>query len=389
MQIALAAIGFVLFIGLILIHEWGHYRAARKAGVEVEEFGLGFPPRAWGRKNKDGMMISLNWLPLGGFVKLKGEHDADRRKGSFGAAPLGSKVKIMLAGVTMNLIVAIIMLAILAVVGMPRLIENQFSVAGDTKIARQEVRLSYIDPESPAETAGLQLRDKITSISSGQTNRQITDEASLKTATREFAGQEVVISGERIKGQPFEVKTVIRTQAEVEASLSTDNPKGYLGVLPVELVVQTSTWSAPVTAVGLTGQLSWLTLKGIASALDGLASTLAGLFTGNKEARQNGQTQATEQTGGIVAISRIIWESGTLGYSFMLVIIAVISLTLAIINALPIPALDGGRLFVTLAFRIARKPLNRSLEEKIHGTGMAVLLILFAVITIVDVRRFY
>src|SRR3989344_3348028 len=83
MQIAFFMLGFLLFVGLVLVHEWGHYLAAKRNGVKVEEFGLGFPPRAWGKKRKDGMILSLNWLPIGGFVKLKGEHDADTATGSW------------------------------------------------------------------------------------------------------------------------------------------------------------------------------------------------------------------------------------------------------------------------------------------------------------------
>src|ERR1700754_4793476 len=109
MQGVLSILAIILFMGLIIVHEWGHYIAARRNGVEVEEFGLGFPPRAWGKKRKDGMVLSLNWLPLGGFVKLKGENDSDTRKGSFGAATLAVKSKVMLAGVGMNLLTAFVL----------------------------------------------------------------------------------------------------------------------------------------------------------------------------------------------------------------------------------------------------------------------------------------
>src|SRR3954468_1856091 len=99
MQLFVFSLGILLFIGLVLVHEWGHYIMARRNGVDVEEFGLGFPPRVWSRKLKSGMRLSMNILPLGGFVKLKGENDSDERKGSLGAATLGTKSKIMLAGV--------------------------------------------------------------------------------------------------------------------------------------------------------------------------------------------------------------------------------------------------------------------------------------------------
>src|ERR1043166_5721846 len=116
MHFWLSILGILLFISLIIIHEWGHFFVAKRNGVKVEEFGLGFPPRVWGKRLKSGMVLSLNVLPLGGFVKLKGEHDSDHRPGSLGAASLWAKTKIMLAGVTMNLLAGLILLTILALV---------------------------------------------------------------------------------------------------------------------------------------------------------------------------------------------------------------------------------------------------------------------------------
>src|SRR4051812_20419619 len=107
MQIFLFIVALILFTGLVIVHEWGHYIVARRNGINVEEFGLGFPPRAVAKKMKSGMLLSFNWLPIGGFVKLKGEHDGDTRKGSFGAASLSVKSKVLLAGVFMNQLVGL------------------------------------------------------------------------------------------------------------------------------------------------------------------------------------------------------------------------------------------------------------------------------------------
>src|SRR5579884_2711868 len=123
MSILLLIIGLLLFVGLVVVHEFGHLLAARRNGVIVEEFGIGFPPTAWSKKLKNGILLSLNWLPLGGFVRLKGEHDADRQKGSYGRASLKTKTKIMLAGVGMNLIAAFVIFMVLAWVGMPKLVD--------------------------------------------------------------------------------------------------------------------------------------------------------------------------------------------------------------------------------------------------------------------------
>ena len=393
MQILLAGLGFLLFIGLVVIHELGHLYAARRGGVKVNEFGLGFPPRAWSRKLKSGMTLSLNWLPLGGFVRLKGEHDMDGRPGSFGAAPLATKVKIMLAGVTMNLIAGLVLLTLLAATGLPVLFnkdssgQNQFTITRDTKLSSDYVYVEDIQPGSPAATAGLSNRDVIESISTPSQTLHITSSDDLHNTTPSLAGQTVWVTYKH-NGAQRAASVKLLTQAQVEASQNTSNPKGYLGVSTTDLQVRRSTWSSPIVAVGLTGQLAELTAVGLWHAVSGLGSTVAGGATGNHQARENGQTEASSQTGGPVAVAAILWDNGALGINFVLVVIAVISLTLALINALPIPALDGGRLFVTLVFKLLKRPLKPETEDRIHGTGMIVLLFLFVLITIADVKRF-
>ena len=388
MQILLFAVGFILFIGLILIHEWGHFIVARRNGVEVEEFGLGLPPRARGKKLKSGMILSLNWLPLGGFVKLKGEHDSDERPGSFGAANLWVKSKLMLAGVTMNALVGLLLLTILALSGLPKLIDNQFSVARDTKIVRSQLLVGYIEPSSPAAKAGLSSRDVIRTVNAAGQTINITSAQQLYDITSSHGGQNVQLSLSR-NGKIQTKDVSLRTKAEVELSLKTASPKGYLGIGSNELSVYRATWSAPLVALGFTKQLVVLTVQGLGHALGGLGSAIAGTLTSNKEARVNGQTEATAEIGGPVAIGALLWDGGSLGFSFMLMIIAVVSLTLALMNVLPLPALDGGRLVMTLISRgILKRPLSKKVEESLVGASMALLLVLFALITIVDVKRF-
>lgn len=389
MQILLFLMGVILFISLILVHEWGHFFMARRGNVDIEEFGLGFPPRAWSKKLKSGMRLSLNWLPLGGFVKLKGEYDADERKGSFGAASLSTKSKILLAGVTMNLIAGLVLLTILALVGMPKLLDNQFSVSSDTKITRQNVYAGYVVPNSPAASIGLKSQDIIQKVSyKNHTNNIITTQQ-LHDELTTLGGQKIQLTYKH-KDQVITSSVKLLSDKEVSASLNTSNPKGRLGITPTDLQIRRSTWSAPIVALGFTKQLVVLTLQVLGHAVAGLGSAIAGVVTNNHQARENGQTQASEQTGGIVAIMAILWNGGALGINFILMIVAVVSLTLAIINILPIPALDGGRLFVMLFSRkVLRHPLSQTVEEWVHGIGMIIILILFALITLVDVRRFF
>lgn len=375
MSLFLLVVGLILFVGLVVVHEFGHFIAARRSGVEVEEFGIGFPPRAKVLARKNGTVYTLNWLPLGGFVKLKGEHDSDTEKGTFGAASLTNKVKIMLAGVAMNALTAFALFTLAALVGLPKLVDNQFTVASDTKVVRQEVIIGYVEPGSPAEKAGLKQRDVITSIGKpGEQPRGVESKNVLPEITKALAGQEARVLYLR-DGKQEATNVQLRTTAEVDASKKTDDPKGYLGISPSEYILQRSTWSAPIVAGGLIKQFTELTLKGLGSALSGLA-------------RGNGK-QASEQVSGPVGIFVIFKEGSNLGYEFILMLVGLISLTLAIMNALPIPALDGGRLFVTLLFRAIRRPLKESTEDLIHGSGFAVLMVLFVLITVVDIRRFF
>ena len=384
-------LGIVLFLSLVIIHELGHFWVAKRNGVKPEEFGVFFPPRLWKKRMKGGWDFSVNLLPLGGFVKLKGEHDSDTAKGSFGAATDRAKAKIMLAGVALNLVTALGLFTVLAWTGMPNipaLINNQFTVKSDTKVIHRSALAGLVEPGSPAAKAGLQRLDDLKTISNGQKTVTIGD-TPLSQATKQFAGQTVTVRYNR-QGDSKTAKITLLSAATVEASRKTSEPKGYLGIVPFEYSLQRSTWSAPIVAVGLTVQMTKMTLAGLWNAVQGLGGIIAGAVTGNTAARQNAQTEASSQVSGPVGIFMVLKEMGTLGMPFLLFIIAIISLTLAIMNVLPIPALDGGRLYLMLASRLTKaKRLTPDMEEKIVGGSFLLLLGLIVLITIVDVRRFF
>jgi len=389
MSVLLLIVGVLLFIGLVVAHEWGHFIVARRNGVEVEEFGIFFPPRLYKHRTKSGWLFTINAVPLGGFVKLKGEHDSDRGRGTFGAASLWVKSKIMVAGVTMNLVVALALLTVLAVVGLPNLVPDQFTVKRDTHLVSQRVLIGYVEPDSPADKAGLQTEDELNGIGlPGYSSVTISRANKLPAVTKNFAGQNVIVYYTRA-GHEREARLTLLDAKTVEAGQAAGENKGYLGVAPAQFTLQRSTWSAPIVAVGLSGQITALTLQGLGHALGGLGSLIAGAVTGNTTARQHGQTEATAQVAGPVGIFAIMKNGSLLGYQFMLFIIAIISLTLAIINILPIPALDGGRLWIMLVTRGLKKPLSAGLEEAINLAGFALLIGLVVLITLVDVKRYF
>jgi regulator of sigma E protease len=381
MGILLLILGLVLFICLVLVHEWGHYIVAKRNGVEVEEFGLFFPPKLKTLTRRNGTEYTLNALPLGGFVKLKGESDADADPGTFGAASLWVKSKIMLAGVAMNLVTAFVLLTILALWGMPKIVDNQFTVASDAKIVRQSVIVSQVEKGSPADKAGLQPGDvikKVGSIACISVDKDLCTNINmagdLVKVTDIYQGTQIKIRYER-GGDTFITSVQLRDSDEAEASSKTDNPKGHLGVTPGEYTLQRSTWSAPVVAGGLMVQFTQLTFKGLGTAI-------SSLFQGDTK-------KASEQVSGPIGIFVVLKQGTLLGLQYILFIIAIISLSLAIMNVLPIPALDGGRLFVLLGARLLGKPLSKEVEEMIAGGGFLFLIGLIILISIVDVKRFF
>ncbi|MGB4759242.1 MAG: M50 family metallopeptidase [Candidatus Saccharimonadales bacterium] len=365
----LLIVGLILFICLILVHEWGHFIVAKRNGVEVEEYGVFFPPRLWSRKTKGGWDFSINALPIGGFVRLKGESDSDTRKGTFGAAPLWVKIKIMFAGIGMNLLVAFGLLTFLALAGMPQLVDNQFTVGSNERLARHEVLVGYVEPGSPAEKAGIQVRDQLLSIRTGTGEvLSIAKATDLPLITQKQGGKVVVVSYERA-GEVQQKTITLRNKDQLS------DTKGALGVAPTEYSMKRYTWSAPVVAVGTMAQFTGLTFQGLGTAI-------SSLFQGDA-------AKASEQVSGPVGIFAVMQKGTFLGYQFILLIVAVISLSLAIMNLLPIPALDGGKIFVTLTARLFGKRVSKRAEAWLYGGSFVLLLLLLLLITVVDVRRFF
>jgi regulator of sigma E protease len=396
MGIFLLIVGLVLFICLIITHELGHFWFARRNGVKVEEFGIFFPPTLYRHKTKGGWDFTFNLLPLGGFVKLKGEHDSDTAKGSYGAASLKAKSKIMFAGIGVNLVTAFVLFMLLALIGMPQLVGNQFTVASDahyTSRATLHTQVVSVESGSPAAAAGLKKNDDITALEPvGTKANNVSITSNLATLTKRYAGQRVTVQFVRGR-QHKQVTMQLRSNADVAAAAKQGRQVGYMGVgtdpWQDGLTVVRSTWSAPIVAAGTMGQLTGLTFEGIGKALAGLGGTIAGGVTGNKVARQAAQTEASGQVSGPIGIFFVFKYGAALGARFILMVVAVLALTLGVMNLLPIPALDGGRLWLTLFMHAIKKPLTARREELINATGFAVLLALIVLISFVDVRRFF
>lgn len=360
----LAILLVVLIFGLLVfVHEFGHFIAAKRGGVEVEEFGFGFPPRALGKK-VGKTIYSINWLPLGGFVRMKGEDSSDTSKGSFGAASYRRKMLILTAGVLMNVLTAFLILVALCFTGIPASVARTLSSAPVAREQEANVLVLEVAKDSPAEKAGVKVGESIVSINGEKFNT----EQDLTTTTKRLAGTKAVMAVRNSEGQVRLVDVQLRDEEAGKKS-------GYLGVGPFETHEVSYGLKAPLVAVEMTWNMLWGTLKGFALGIAGLLRIV-----------KPSETAAVTGPVGIVVLLNNVMR---LGASYIFFFIASISASLAVVNILPIPALDGGRVFLLSVQRFTGKALSPEGEARVHMIGFALLIGLMIVITVLDVQRLF
>lgn len=345
----------VILAILVLVHEIGHFISARKLGVAVEEFGFGFPPRLWGKKRGE-TTYSINWIPIGGFVRLKGEGGDDKSTGSFAVQPAWRRAVILVAGVAMNIVLAFVLLSFGFGIGFPTVVtDEQIPQARDVKI--QIVSLS---PDSPAIKAGLEIGDSIIALD-GNSVASLTE---LQKYIGARAGVNIAVTYNR--------DNKIFTQNIAPIILSQIKDRAVLGVS----LMQTGTisyswyeaiWQGAVATINLT--------KEIVLAFGSLFKNLII------------NQQVPKDIAGPVGIAVLTGEVVKLGFIYVLQFAALLSLNLAIINILPFPALDGGRLLFVIIEKIRRKPNNERIEAIVHRIGFLLLMILIVLVTYRDVVR--
>jgi regulator of sigma E protease len=367
--------GLIILVLLVVVHELGHAIVAARNGVVVEEFGIGFPPKAWGKKLKNGVLFTLNWLPLGGFVKMQGENDAASKKGDYGAASFWAKTKILFAGVLVNWLVAALILTVLAVTGLPKILPNQFTVASDTTIVTEPVRLMSIVKDSPAEKSGFLVYDEIERFD----GKAVKTQQQLIDLTSEYRGKSVEI---------IYARGGVESKKNVKLA---NNDKANFGASLSQQERIKATWSAPVVGVATTGQFTWVTLQGLGDVIANFAKGLVSQLSPDTSVRQEGSKQldtVSASVAGPIGILGVIFPSAAkAGPTELLFLTAIISLTLAVMNVLPIPALDGGRWFLMTLYRLRKKELTKEKEEKIVGISFMILIGLIVLVTIADVGK--
>jgi regulator of sigma E protease len=342
---------------LILVHEWGHFYTARKLGVRVEEFGFGFPPRLFSRI-KDGVRYSFNLFPFGGFVKIYGEHgEGGGQSESFASRPARQRFLILAAGVFMNFFLAWIIFSIGAAVGIPTVASEEDSGL--------PVSLVGVAHGSPAEKAGFRFGDRIIEMRSRDLSLRIESEKDVRDFVDAHRGEEVTF----VVGRGKEVR-------EVKAIPRVNVPQGEgpLGVSLGRLSLQRVPWyRSPLEGLVLLGRSIEEILKGLGSLVKEIIVTRS----------------TSVAVSGPVGIFFFAHDARSLGFVYFLQFVGMLSVNLAVLNILPIPALDGGRILFLAIEKARGTKINPKIENGFHAAGLAFLLVVMLLITYRDIARIF
>ncbi len=363
---------FIIVLGLLVfVHEFGHFFIAKRNGVKVKEFGFGFPPRVLGFRKVDGKykiffgnkdvdsedtIYSLNWIPLGGFVKIKGEQgEAPDDPDSFSNKKPWQRFKILVAGVLMNFVLGFVFLSIGFMAGLPTAIDevNNLDNVKDIK-----VQVMSVQKNSPADKAGLKMTDTILSINDVKV-KSVKDVQSL------IKNSKGKVKIEFIQGNQKITKIIEPKQTE----------QGR--IIGVSLV--------------RTGRISYpwyiAIYQGFKTTLFMIIQIFIGIFILLKNLIF-GQGLGME-VAGPVGIAVLTGQIAKQGIVQLMQFVAVLSINLGVLNLLPFPALDGGHILFLIIEKIRRKPVSQRIAGIVNMVGFILLLTLMVFVTFKDVSRFW
>ena len=360
MTILLSIIVFIIILALlVLVHEWGHFRAARKFGIRVDEFGFGFPPKIWGKKYGE-TEYSVNWIPLGGFVKIFGEsREGAGEPDSFASKPIWQRMIVIVAGVFMNWVLAVVLLTIGFWYGLPQQITDEnLAEARDVSVV-----ITQVFGDSPAKEAGFEAGDSIKKLIIDGQEFQILESLDVQEVVGSYSGKEITAQIKR-GSELMDIK--------VTPTIATEEEKSMIGVGLTKVGIVSSKWyQAPVDGVKATAAYTALFINGFYDILKNLVTT------GN----------AGADIAGPIGIGQMTYQFTQLGFSYLIQFAAILSINLAIINLLPIPALDGGRFVFLLIEVIKKSPVSEKVEMGFQTAGVMLLILLMIWVTIKDVIR--
>ncbi|NLE07186.1 MAG: RIP metalloprotease RseP [Parcubacteria group bacterium] len=381
---------FLIILGvLVFVHELGHFLVAKKAGIRVDEFGLGFPPRAKILGKKWGTLFTLNWIPFGGFVKIFGEDyeedEPDSKENSFsentqislqssdklssGDVSVGKRftqvskkwqAAVLCAGVAFNVLFAWFLFSISFMFGVPVSVDNNFG--GDVK----DPSLTIIETIDgwPAQETGLKAGDKIKELSSNIGTLELPTLDNVPNFINDSSGEMSIRVDRGGEILDFEiVPKVDDSQSKKMIGINMDMV-GTLS-LPVHKAIYQGGRS--------TAEISVLTVKGIAGLIKDAVKGQANI----------------SQVSGPVGIIGLVGDASRLGFAYLLTFTALISINLAVINLVPFPALDGGRVLFVIIESITRKPINPKVANTLNTIGFFLLIALMVVITYRDILKLF
>lgn len=391
----MAIIIFLLILSiLVLIHEFGHFYVAKRLGVKVEEFGFGLPPRAWGKKIGE-TIYSINWLPIGGFVKLFGEDEAgagriqktikkvideinilDRNRAFF-TKSVWQRAAIVVAGVAMNFFLAVVIYyTFLFISGfktdLPLLGNHKFFLVNQQNVS--DIVISTVSKDSPAEKGGIKPTSKVESVN-GEKIDNINEFTNIINKNK---GKEITISLTDLQnGKTFQAKVVPR--------VSPPKGQGALGISFYPVITAVLNYQTPVQKI-FSGFVHPINLLAYNFDIIGKLITIS---IQEKTAAPLGETVSGPV--GIYSVVGSIVQIPSLKERILqlLNLAGLLSISLALFNILPIPALDGGRLFFILFEGVTGRKVPAKYESYAHAVGMAVLLTLIAIITFQDLTRLF
>ena len=330
--------------------------------MKVEEFGFGFPPRLFGIK-KGETIYSINLIPFGGFVKILGE-DGDSRDDpkSFGSKPLSARLTVIVAGVVMNMLFAVFLLILGNFFGLRIGLFNEEMVVSARD---KKVQIIQVAANSPAEKAGLDVLDEIIGfeVSGGGVYRVYTTE-DVQKFTAEHSGQTLKMV----------IKDGSQETIEVQTRLDPPPGEGSIGIVMALTGVVSYPWYESI----------W---RGANDAWILTYNTVYGYVFLFKTLVTDGKLIA--EVSGPVGIASVTGQAARVGFSYLMQFVALISVNLAVLNILPFPALDGGRVALILIEKIKKSPINKKVEAAINGIGFALLVTLMIYVTIKDITKFF
>ena len=353
---------------IVFVHELGHFYTAIKLGIGVEEFGFGFPPRMFGIKRK-GIIYSINWIPLGGFVKIKGESgDYSEDGDSFMNQPVWKRALTLFAGVFMNWFFAFILLTVGFIIGLPGAVDSPTDTARDGAIiSDRRVQIIEVYENSPAGRENLKIEDIVQSIN----NVEFENADQMRDYLAAHQESELNFNIRRGK-QEININLMPEEIPELASEFEEYRDKKIVGIGLVNSGIISYPWyRAPIEGFKTTLNLTY-------KIFDALFKIIKSGFTGEK----------TIDISGPVGVAIFTGRAYEMGFVYLLWFMALLSINLAIINILPIPALDGGRLLFLLIEKIRRRPNDRKVEAIIHNIGFGLLMLLVALITYKDIVRY-